>query len=373
MKYLIWGYYGFGNLGDELMLKNIAKRIKNKDSNSIIYTRCFNTPENKEILPLPIEKISIPFPFLSPIAYILKVLWFIPKIDILVIGGGTLFLDKGKHNFSMLILTIVVFWAKMFGKKIYITGVGIDLLTFPLNLVYLRCILRSSNLACLRDDFSYTIAKYLANKENILRTSDIIFDASFVSSITKDCPNEGKYLIISLSDYYKTWHSPLKRELLMEKSCLLIEMILKKYGDKYRILLCPFQKALGERDYEFLEKIRNSIMEKNKDCAERIDLKYIETEDDIREIFPFAVFTIGMRYHALVLSAIFKKPFLGIDIETKIKEICIEFDMPFVNIDDFLKKGIFSYDIEKLFLSNISDSKLKKQIEMADANFKWLR
>lgn len=371
-KYLIWGYYGFGNLGDESMLKIIVNNILNQDPDSVIYVRCFHAPEEKRIVPFPIEKSRINLPIFRQIVYIFRLFRMLAKIDFFIIGGGTLFLDKGKHNASIMFLAIAVFFARLMAKKVYIVGIGIDILTFPMNLVYLKYILKGSKFVSLRDDFSYSVAKYLSQKENITRTSDIIFENSFVAHLTKNCPEEKKYIVISITDYFRTWYSEEKRRLLMKQSVNLIKTLIEKYSDKYTVLLCAFQKDIGEMDYKILKEIRDLVINEEKEHSDKVELEYLVTEEQIQKIFGSSVFTIAMRYHALVLSAIFERPFLGIDIEMKIKEICTEFGMPFIKIDDFLADGIPPGCLEKLFISRISNEKLNKQMKMSADNFGWM-
>ncbi|MFO0793856.1 MAG: polysaccharide pyruvyl transferase family protein [Candidatus Brocadiaceae bacterium] len=370
--FLLWGYYGFGNLGDDLMLKVITKKILNKYPDSKILARCYDEPEEKNVIPFPIEKNETSCRVLKTLVYFMRLFKAISRTDYFVLGGGAYFLDKGRHSLSLLFLAIAVLFARVMRKKVYIIGIGMDILTFPLNLVYLKYILRKSTCACLRDNYSFTTASYLVKKDNIYRTSDILFDESFVASLTQDIVSRNKYIIVSLTDYYHTHPSSEKRQLMMNKSSDLIRMLINKYSDKYRILLCAFQKTYGERDYEFLTEIQNALFEDHKDYADKIDLNYIRTEDQIREFFSSAVCVIGMRYHSLVLASLFKKPFIGIDIEMKIREFCGEFTMPFIGIHEFCEKGISSTEIEGLLRNNVSDQTIQDHIKKSRENFEWL-
>jgi polysaccharide pyruvyl transferase WcaK-like protein len=368
-RYLVWGYYGSGNLGDELMLRAIAGRINARDPGSVVYVKCYNPPDIKGIIPFPLEKTRIRFPLMTTIVYLARAMAMMLRIDTLVIGGGTLFLDKGRHNLSMGILAVVSFFARLMGKRVCVIGVGIDILAHPLNMMYLRVIIGRSSYTTLRDDFSYTMAGYLPGSKNIKRTSDIIFDKSFLNSLVTDRRGGRAQIVVSLTDYYKDD----RRGRLLDRSCELVEMLLREYADRYDILLCAFQKTLGERDYEFLDEIRTRVAERNRDAADRLLFKYIVTVEDAGEVFSGAAMAMGMRYHALVLSAIFRRPFIGIDIEVKIKEFCSEFGMPCIGVDEFFEKGIAPEAVEKALSRSIHDEALKRQMEMAEANFGWLK
>ena len=86
-KYLIWGYYGHGNLGDELMLRVIVDQIRSHKPGATVYVRCLNKPAAENIIPLQIERM-IRIPVLKQFVYILRQISAISKIDTLVIGGG---------------------------------------------------------------------------------------------------------------------------------------------------------------------------------------------------------------------------------------------------------------------------------------------
>ncbi len=373
-RYLVWGYYGHGNLGDELMLKVIAGKLTEIDPDSEIYVRCYDAPRVKGVISFPVEKPVINLPFIRHLIYIARILFAISKIDILVIGGGTLFLDKGHFNQSMHLLNITVSFAKSLKKKVLVIGAGIDILECAKNIENLRNIFNKSDRIFLRDNFSYNMALSMTNgyKEKVYKSSDILFDAGYVESLKRNVTIEKNVIVVSLSDYYKTWGSYHDRQRLMNSSCILVERLLALYGEKYRILLAAFQKDTGERDYEFLLDIMNMVIAADRRYEDRIYLEYVVTEDQIKAIFASAAFIVSMRYHALVLGAIFMKPFFGINIESKIREICLDFGMPFIDASNFLDKSIDEPGLSSLIGRTVDEDKLKEQILLSKTNFDWV-
>ncbi len=370
-KYLVWGYYGYGNLGDELMLRTIVENIRSVRPDAEIRVKCFNTPSVKGVILFPADKNLSRIPVIKHVIYMSKVLAELVKVDSLVIGGGTLFLDKGRFNTSILYLCKTVFMAKLFRKKVYMTGVGIDIMAHPANLFFLRFILRRCDYLALRDDFSYTLATYLRKDRVAVRSSDIIFDSGSVDTLTAGSGRGKENIIVSLSDYFVTWGSSEERRAMEERSRAMITSLLQRYAGRYRIILCAFQKSIGERDYEFLSSLKDSIIKDAGDYHDRITVEYLR-EDTVGKIFGNAAFIIGMRYHALVLSAIFRKPFLGINMESKIKEICVDLKMPFVAIKEFMDNGISEKMFGGLESACINEDDLKKCIAYSAVNFGWL-
>lgn len=370
MRYLIWGYYGFGNLGDELMLQEIAYRIRSRDPVAVIYVRCLHDPEVPGVIPFAIEGIQARSKLIRGFKYLTQLHKILNRVDVLVIGGGTLFLDKGRHNTSMLLLAIAVYLAKRRHLRIVTTGVGIDILAFPASLLYMKYILNSSTHTFLRDDFSYNVAKYLTGGKNISRTADIVFgiDFSMIPPPTQIPP----LVAISLIDYFKTVEpSQSNRAAFIHQACELVKMVMTACPE-HNVSLCAFQKDIGERDYDFLSELLTELSSEPDIALDRINLEYIATHDQIVKVFQAATFTIGMRFHALVLSAIFGKPFMAIDIETKLKEISVELRMPFINISQFIEYGISEAAIYWLQEATISDEISARQKKLAAKNFAWL-
>ncbi len=82
---LLSGYYGFGNLGDELILKNIAALLRNTGFTSI-YAVSGDVPFSRTKHP------DIEFVDRDDYAAIVET---VKKVDLVVLGGGGLFQD---HN-----------------------------------------------------------------------------------------------------------------------------------------------------------------------------------------------------------------------------------------------------------------------------------
>ncbi|MEK6744865.1 MAG: polysaccharide pyruvyl transferase family protein [Nitrospirota bacterium] len=371
MHYLVWGYYGFDNLGDELMLGVIAARIRERDPGATVSVRCLEAPDIRGIDPFPVEQMIAGRSPLMLIPYMLRIMKKLMEIDVLVIGGGTLFLDKGRHNASMLVLAVICQAARLFGKRIVIIGAGIDTLALGINRLYLKLILSASWYACFRDDHSYNIARSLGTRTQIQRGSDILFDPSFMGRFDTSHLGTHDRVVLSFSDHFRTWHSPERREQLSARIRTLLGTVRERFPGK-QIILCAFQQRYGEQDLEYLRSIMTGLPGKDPASEKSVELLVPRSDKDIQDLFGNAAFVIGMRFHALVLSAIFGRPFLGIDIETKIRELCKDFSMPSIGIDEFLARGIDAEDLDRLMSSDPSREHLDRQCRLTAANFSWL-
>ncbi len=370
MKYLIWGYYGAGNLGDDLMLEILIDRIRGKDPASIITVKALDGSKlPKTVAPMELDKwlsqSRKKLYFNVPLA-MARVAGRIKSCDVLIIGGGTIFTDKGNGAPALRMLERVAWLAKVLHKKIFVVGAGIDDLG-QAGEKSLEGILAKVDYTCFRDKKSYEIAKRLCkNPEKIALGADLLY---LEKKVITTMPRKKEGMLISAIDYFgRLQPDAVKREKLKEH---LKELAVSFISTGEKITLVSMQKGAGEKDYEYLKEIMDELKKTMPKNMADIQMVHLENKKDAVEIFGKAKFVIGMRYHALVLASIFSVPFIGINHESKIGEICREFDMPSVDISSFIEHGI----PEPLSLLNdkkIDGKLLDEDAELAENNFKFL-
>ncbi|MFL6622345.1 MAG: polysaccharide pyruvyl transferase family protein [Sulfurifustis sp.] len=370
MRYLVWGYYGFRNLGDELMLEEIVRRIRARDPGAEINVRCYEAPNVPGTIAFPIENFGTRSKLAAAAKYVRRILDITRRIDYLVIGGGTLFLDRGRHNSSMALLALTVAVAVWRGVRVRTVGLGIDVITRPLNRFYLKYILQASEVVCVRDDFSVLVARHLVAPERVRRAGDIVFAIRDLAA--EAIPQMSRPVaVIALVDVYNTVApSAEKRSLFMNRCCELARTILMQ-NPNLDIRFCAFQRQIGDRDDVLLEEVTALIGRHTPELRKRVSLCRMETRQEIAEVYAAASFTVTMRYHAAVLSAMFGRPFLAIEIEMKLRELSREFGMPSLPIDEFMEAGLSAAQVDGLRRLVIQPEVLARQADMAQINFDW--
>lgn len=368
MRYLIWGYYGYGNLGDELILEGISGELKKRDPGAVIYARCLRHPQVDDVIPFAVEGIATGgrsrWRWLS---YLWKVWWFLSNVDMLIIGGGTLFLDRGRHNGSMLLLAAVVLMARVRRRKVITVGTGIDPLACPSSLGYLKYILRNCEHVRVRDGHSYFLANYLLQfDKKVVRTADIVFALPFERATNS---GESKAIVLSMVDFYATMvPSEEKRDKLVQRTVELLGVLVARYPH-HRVILCAFQKGIGDNDYGLFESIEHRFRDAHPDRKDRVEMTHLVDKGQVASVFGRASFVIGMRFHSLVLAAIHERPFIAIDIESKLRELCVDFSMPAVDIEEFISCGLPNEYFDAMDKTKVSSALLERIGAKAKSNF----
>jgi len=184
MRYLIYGYYGFGNFGDDLMLTAIVAAIRARDPGADMLVKCRD--------PVPglgpgvrfLEADRVMEQKLSAGAratiYLRRLTRAVKDRDWLVIGGGALFLDKGRLNRSLVLMWLLVLRARLAGVRIALIGVSCDLLAEPVSVWITRRIFRAAEFIAVRDAFSHDYARYFGRTDAVL-CADLGFAAPGLS------------------------------------------------------------------------------------------------------------------------------------------------------------------------------------------------
>lgn len=260
MKVLLSGYYGYGNLGDELMrmgMEDFLKRYK------IDYTIA---------LPKRVSKDSVSR------FNLLEIIGAIFDADALIYGGGGLLQDVTSTR-SFLYYVTTIYISLLMGKPVILFGNSFGPVKKPLNRFLLRKVIKNGKVYPFpRDLVSYRYAKRL-NKHTEL-----------------SCDPSVRYLATIQPLPEKTFEAvlvPRKIENIGKYDCL------KRHFEK--VLVCPVQYS----DVETAKKI-----------AQRLDAEVIDNPNDIQNVLSIILsskFVISERFHPTLIAAYFGIPFISLE------------------------------------------------------------
>ncbi len=283
MKILLAGYYGFDNIGDELLgetarslLEPICNEIKTLD-------RANRQPK--------------------------KLIFLIKHCDILIFGGGSLFQDVTGRGLTVLYYSLVFLLAKYFRKKVFFIAQGIGPVKRPINYWLVKQCLRQTDYLTVRNKESAAFLMALG-VQKFKMYNDLLFAYKVPTVPVKKDPKK-----ISVVFSFKSLANDYRPQLfrLMQRIRGVIKHI--------EITIVSMQKNVDEAVVKDLEKIGG--------------IKVLS--HDKQEIFKAiaqADLAVGMRMHFLILAAKYNIPFIGLVYDPKIIGICKTLNMPYIYLTE---------------------------------------
>ncbi len=365
MRICIAGYYGYGNFGDELILKGIIRllRHENEEIEVIVFS---SDPEETRAMH---QVQSIFFRDLESLERILR------TSDALLIGGGGLFHDywgvqvdtfRTPSFHGLTYYATIADLAYKLDIPLFLFGVGIGPLKTETGKRFTRFICERARRIWVRDHASIRILK---EEMHVSRPVAWVPDGSIaelVHFMADDREKKGSD-VVGLNLRFWFHH---ERGLKWEKDVLrLLESMREKAGMR-RCFLFALQKGerFIENDEAYLRIMSKRIRKRVRMNIERyrLDPRDKTWVDALRECSVF----IGMRLHSLLLASVFVPNLIGLAYDPKVREVCRSLDIPIhiLSFDDMRihPEWFVKYDNEHLEYIHEKmyehEKELKKQI-----------
>ena len=294
---LILGYYGFGNLGDELLLKACIKILNKYGFENEKLIVLSNNPEQTE------KNFNIKSVNRWKISEVIKAM---KESKFLILGGGGLFQDSTSIK-SCFYYWGVVRLAKFFGLKIVALGQSVGPLKYKISKFLTGNALRICEKIYVRDENSFKIAEELGCK-NLVKSFDLVLTLK-PEKLNPPPIISKPLLIINLR--------PCKK---LEKFINIIAPNLKKFNGK------KIGVALSKEDEKILSAYKNFLGLE--------EIKLIKTFEEAENLWSVAYCAIGIRLHFGVLSRIFQTPVALMPYDIKVKEFAEQSNIPLI-IDEW--------------------------------------
>ncbi len=345
MKILLAGYFGFGNFGDEAILKyalDVLRFYYKKAEIKVITQSVYSIKKDYEL-----EGIYR-FDFKN-------ILSEIKSCDYLMFPGGSILQDVTSVKSIMYYLGLI-FLANLFKKKVILLSQGIG----PINNDFAKKLsfklLKKAQLITLRDEKSYDTL--MRNGVMGELTADLLWAFTSKSNIQVPDP-EVVFGEISCNANKKKIGIQLRnwKSLTHEKLEIIAKRILKSFHHvEFDYKLICLQKNSDEEVMIELGKILHELSpDANLElCSER------DIEKNV-ELLQGMDYMIAMRFHAGLCTINAEKPLLMLSYDPKTEEFCNELGLPFIDIDE-LDEDKFKYGIEWLKEFNPVRTALKTNI-----------
>jgi polysaccharide pyruvyl transferase CsaB len=329
MKILVSGYFGFGNIGDEIIKVVIENYFKNYNVDTLFLTK--NPKKSNEIQR---DNFNLIYNTMR-------------KVDVVLSGGGGLLQDKTSSRSLYYYLSIIQM-AKTLHKKAAVFAQGIGPINKPYNRVLTRSILNKTDLITVRDNESKFLLDEIGVKREVFVTSDLAFLYE-PTEVKIDPFFNFPYNILQLKG-----HENVNVEEVADIARFM------HYKTQRETILVPFFKEIdGE--------ICRVISEKTK-----FPVFVPKDIDEVFALFKGAEAVASMRYHALLFSVMLEKPVFPIVYDKKVKNLATLFGIDSLNITD-MKLSHFAPEFTKFLETPFNRTelreRLKKEKENAKRNF----
>jgi len=288
-KYVISGYIGFDNFGDEAIAGMLTVHLKQNGAEKI--TVISSNPEKTSRM-YGVESSGM-LDFIRPVM----------ESDILISGGGSLLQDVTSLK-SLLYYLAVIMTALVFGKRVIIFAQGFTPFRTAIGKFLTGFVLKRCNSITVRDSASQKLLKDMGIESNLL--CDPVFGIDIPSVRVH------KGIGVQLRNF-----AGLDRNFLK----MLAGEIKKRFPDE-EIKLISLQDSL---DVEVL----------NQFSLYGINAKIFSglTADEIIKEISGLEYLIGMRFHSALVAAESGVKVLGIGYDIKVKKLASDIGFPVIDIN----------------------------------------
>ncbi len=340
----IYGYYGKGNLGDELLLHICKSWLHNKKKITVRASNSsFNSAKIKKS-----KKLKLAYFYFLEI----KKFFFISrKIRCFVFGGGSILNKSSSISTFILIniyLTICLF------RKVPIIGIGMGVSLD--NNILKKSLLRNAalkiNKIFARDLQSHLSLKSLSTKINSEVSADLAFSMRKQINISRN-KYKKNFIGLTVSPQFlsaKYLGNKEKVENSISQWIRLIEIIIQN-GMCVKLLSC--QSILDNQYFDRLTSMLNTKL------LSKIERKNLNINNYTLHFSNISL-VVGMRYHSIVLAMQQKVPCIGIGFDEKIVSLCTNTNQMLVKKNAFIHNKIdWSQKLKNIPIA-VSDKRLEK-------------
>jgi polysaccharide pyruvyl transferase WcaK-like protein len=325
---ILFGYYGAGNFGDEIMLRNLVKYLTPRARITVVaYDIAHLGIEQEGDGDINIIKYSKKRSLSQRFKAVLRILYEFTQSDFVAWGGGTLLFDNVEKSYWNLrgILRIMCL-SYLFRKKFLLIGIGIGEINTKMGRRISSLILKAAFFSTFRDDKSLEEAKKLAGTKAgvMLRGADLaLLDGGLINASSRKemCPRPLTIAVCGMEFDYRTAVGSSEEQLSKE-----LAGAFDYIAEKYNVNVCfvPMQTGAMRDDNKFHRKIRDRM--RYASCTRTVDgggENFFVTLRELRE----ADLVVGMRLHSLIVAVSAAIPVFALVLSEKVRRFMHECDL----------------------------------------------
>lgn len=314
LKHFIIGYYGHGNLGDELILRELLSEKGLDLKNVMVLSK---TPKETE------SKFNVKSIYkFNPFAILYYLFVYKPKV---VVGGGSLLQDSTSLR-SLMYYLVLVYVSTLLGSSVEIYRNGIGDIKSKIGRYLTKIVLNRVTSISVRDLNSKGLLKDIGVVKDILISEDPVLNMKI--------PDKNKEQLYSL-----VRQSGLNVDLINDKFMGIVvkgknddfklKMEMLKLSERlykdFKIILVIFPFHMNEDVLDFSEEkkaLELSKASRGSFETERefpiINITNKMSDDELLNIYRNMDYIVGERLHSLIVAHTFDIPFISISYDLKI-------------------------------------------------------
>lgn len=328
INFVLFGYYGFGNLGDELLCSSLARELilcgYKKETLRILVGHDDSTAKSLGITPLFRKKIFA------------NIKNFF-KTKVFLLGGGGIFQDEN-GILSCLYYLLYEIIAKICGCKIYMIGQSVGPLNTKLGKFLTYVAFKLANKVTVRDEQSKGYLEF-HSINSYLHSDLVLLLNNFAEHVDGNLHNKNDFLLLNVRDRYTEFSA-----LAAKKA--------KEFALQHNLQLRYIAFSLGDKS-EFERLIRDKFLPK-------LPIMLVRDFESFKAEALLSKFALGMRLHFCILSSAFEIPVSLCPYNPKVRNFATRYNLPLLESydQDVIFKKLEQEDLAGL----ISERTLLKQI-----------
>ena len=291
-KYVVSGYIGFDNFGDEAIAGILTKYLK--DNNAEKITVISSNPEKTSEL-YGVDSCKM-LDFIKPIK----------EADVLISSGGSLLQDVTSLK-SLLYYLAVIITALFYRKKVFLFAQGFTPFRTKIGKLLTKFVLKKCDKITVRDIKSQ---KYLSDMGI---SSDRICDPAFALEIPEVKRHEGVGI-------------QLRKSMFLSDEFMYF--LASEIADKFKTKEIKLFSLQDSADLPVLEHFLSILTSKGIIARIYMNMSVPETIKELSKL----EYLIGMRFHANLVAAKAGVKVLGINYDIKVKTLAESVGFTYINM-----------------------------------------
>jgi polysaccharide pyruvyl transferase WcaK-like protein len=321
---LLSGYFGCGNLGDDLLLSTAVA-----EQRALMPGAHFLVRDSGQAAQPPMLGHDVEFTGVDAILadqarsrpvrlarFAAATIRLLRRCRWLIFAGGTVFHEQnGAH--SLMVQWLICRLARIMGVRIAALGVGVSELHSPRGRWLVRDIVAMSDLFLVRDEAS----RRQCASDTVRVTDDLVFSWEDIISLKEDRPHnrEGRRTIA-----LTVCPGAFPGDAAERAVGAFTDAVRSWQRAGHRVVFLVFhtpRDAAGDR--AMFDRINDRL-----DPGAKVEIRTLTAAPPTLQSAYLGIDAIcGMRFHGFVLAALFDVPFVGVAHDHKISEICRRFSM----------------------------------------------